>query len=569
MAMNEVDVIVVGAGFGGLRSLHALRKLGKTVQVIEAGDDVGGVWYHNGYPGARCDVESYDYSYSFSPELEQEWVWSERYATQPEILRYIRHVVDRFDLRKHIRFGCSMQRAEYDTAAAQWKVQCADGSQWIARHLVMAVGQLSAPKTPSYPGQSAFRGQIIHSAVWPKEPVDFTGKRVAIIGTGSSGMQMTPVIAKQAAHLTVFQRTPNYSVPASNAPVSAEEDRRVKANYRQRREQAWNSPTGLGFMPGKKSALEATPQERAEVYEAAWNRLGYGFALTYFDILLNKQANDTAAEFIRQKIASVIEKPELREKLVPRDHAFAARRPSVDSGYFQAFNRDNVELADVREFPIQEFTAKGIRTSGKEHEFDIIIFATGFDAFTGSLLKPEIVGRNGITLRQKWAAGPVTQLGIGTSGFPNLFVLVGPGSPSLLSNVMVSIEEQSDWFAQMIDYMDRHGVVEVEVTEAAEHAWVEHVNARARETLYLTADSFYNGAEVAGKPRVFMPYSGGVRGYRRLLHKCADNGYEGFELRDQPLSQGGRAVNPGAGVVHVAPPAPEGQTILTPSTAHA
>jgi cyclohexanone monooxygenase len=368
-------------------------------------------------------------------------------------------------------------------------------------------------------------------------------------------MQMTPVIARQAAHLTVFQRTPNYSVPAANAPVTPEEDARVKAHYRQRREQAWNSPTGLGFMPGKKSALEATPEERAQVYEAAWNRLGYGFALTYFDILLNQAANETAAEFIRRKIASVIDKPELRDKLVPKDHPFAARRPSVDSGYFQAFNRDNVELADVREFPIVEFTDKGIRTAAKEHELDLIIFATGFDAFTGSLLKPQIVGRQGLTLRQKWAAGPVTQLGIGTSGFPNLFVLVGPGSPSLLSNVMVSIEEQSDWFAQMIGAMDRLGVVEVEATAAAEQAWVAHVNERAKETLYLTADSYYNGAEVAGKPRVFMPYSGGVRGYRRLLHKCAESGYAGFELRDKPLALGGRAVNAGASVVHLAPPA--------------
>lgn len=553
--MNETDVIVVGAGFGGLRALHALRGLGKRVQVLEASADVGGVWYHNGYPGARCDVESYDYSYSFSPELEQEWCWSERYATQPEILRYIQHVVERFDMRKDIRFHCRMERAVYDSRAARWHVSCSDGSRWSARHLVLAVGQLSAPKAPSFPGQEEFAGRIIHSAMWPKEPVDFTGKRVAIIGTGSSGMQMTPVIARQASHLTVFQRTPNYSVPAANAPVSAEEDRQVKAHYRQRREQAWNSPTGLGFLPGKKSALEATPEERAQVYEAAWNRLGYGFALSYFDILLNRQANDTAAEFIRAKIASLIEKPELRAKLVPRDHPFAARRPSVDSGYFQAFNRDNVELADVRESPILGFTSRGLRTTAKEHEFDIVIFATGFDAFTGSLLKPEIVGRNGMTLAQKWAAGPVTQLGVGTHGFPNLFVLVGPGSPSLLSNVMVSIEEQSDWFAQMMAYMDRHGVVEAEVTEAAEQAWVAHVNARARETLYLTADSYYNGAEVPGKPRVFMPYSGGVRGYRRLLHKCAAHGYEGFELRDQPLVQGGRAINDGARVVHVAPPA--------------
>lgn len=549
---GETDVIVVGAGFGGLRVLHALRKMGKRVQVLEASDNVGGVWHHNGYPGARCDVESYDYSYSFSPELEQEWVWSERYATQPEILRYIHHVVERFDLRKHIRFQCRMERAEYDPQAGRWRIEGSDGSSWSAQHLVLAVGQLSAPKTPNYPGQEHFRGRIILSALWPKETVDFTGKRVAIIGTGSSGMQMTPVIARQAEHLTVFQRTPNYSVPAANAPVTAEEDRQVKAHYRQRREQAWNSPTGLGFMPGKKSALEATPEERAQVYEAAWNRLGYGFALTYFDILLNKEANDTAAEFIRQKIASVIDKPELRDKLVPRDHAFAARRPSVDSGYFQTFNRSNVELADVRESPIVTFTRDGIRTTARDHTFDIVIFATGFDAFTGSLLKPQIVGRGGVTLAQKWAAGPVTQLGIGTQGFPNLYVLVGPGSPSLLSNVMVSIEEQSDWLAEMIGYMDRHGVREAEVTSEAEQAWVAHVNARARETLYLTADSYYNGAEVAGKPRVFMPYSGGVRGYRRILRKCADNGYEGFELRDKPLEQGGRPLNDGAQVVDVA-----------------
>lgn len=546
METNNVEVMVVGAGFGGLRSLYSLRRLGKNVQVIEASDDVGGVWYHNAYPGARCDVESYDYSYSFSSELEQEWVWSERYATQPEILRYINHVVKRFDLRKHIRFQCALLRAEYDAKAVRWRIQCSDGTQWSAQFLLMAVGQLSAPKLPNYPGLNRFGGQVIHSAVWPRDPVDFTDKRVAIIGTGSSGMQMTPVIAQKAAHLTVFQRTPNYSVPASNAPISAEEDKQVKANYRQRRDQAWNSPTGLGFTPSKKSALEATPEERDQVYEAAWHRLGFGFALSYFDILLNKAANETAADFIRKKIASVIEKPELRDKLIPRDHAFAARRPSVDSGYFQAFNLDNVELADVREFPIVEFTANGIRTQDKDHEFDIIIFATGFDAFTGSLLKPEIVGRHGMTLKQKWSAGPVTQLGIGTSGFPNLFVLVGPGSPSLLSNVMVSIEEQSDWLANMIDHMGRHGMAEVEVTEMAEQAWVAHVNARAQETLYLTADSYYNGAEVAGKPRVFMPYSGGVRGYRRLLHKCAENGYEGFELRDKPLALHGQAVNAGA-----------------------
>jgi cyclohexanone monooxygenase len=536
--MQEVDAIVIGAGFAGLRALHTLRGQGKKVLVLEASDGLGGVWYHNQYPGARCDVESYDYSYSFSPELEQEWRWSERYATQPEILRYINHVADRFDLRKDIALNTRMTEARYDEQTARWTITAGDGRQWSARYFVMCVGQLSTTKAPDYPGQSGFKGRVIHSAVWPRnETIDFTGKRVAIIGTGSSGMQMTPVIARQAAHLTVFQRTPNFSVPASNAPVSDEEDRQVKANYRERRERAWNSPTGLGFAVNRQSALEVSPEEREKVYEAAWHRLGFGFALAYHDILLNAEANETAAEFIRRKIASVIDKPELRDKLVPRGHHFAARRPSVDSGYFQAFNRDNVELADVKESPIVEFTPEGIRTTAKEHAFDIVIFATGFDAFTGSLYKPAIVGRGGITLREKWADGPITQLGVSVSDFPNMLIVVGPGSPSLLSNVMVSIEEQIDWLAALIKKMDEQGVVEFEAEPEAEQAWVAHVNERARQTLYLTTDSYYNGAEVKGKPRVFMPYSGGVRGYRRHLRECAEQGYAGFALRTIPAAR--------------------------------
>ena len=533
--MDRVDVVVIGAGFAGLRALVALRGMGKKVQVLEAAPDVGGVWYHNGYPGARCDVESFDYSYRFSPELEQEWRWSERYATQPEILRYINHVVDRFDLRKDVRFNSRMQRAEYGEETGRWTVTTESGAQWSAQYLVLAVGQLSTTKAPDYPGQSGFKGEIIHSGVWPKHRVDFDGKRVAIIGTGSSGMQMTPVIARVAKHLTVFQRTPNYSVPASNSPVSDEEDRRVKANYRQRREQALNSPTGLGFMPSKKSALEATPEEREAVYEAAWHRLGFGFALAYFDILLDKAANDTAAEFVRRKIGSAINDPALRKKLVPKDHPFAARRPSVDSGYFQAFNRANVELADVRESPIVAFTPDGIRTTAKQHVFDMVIFATGFDAMTGSLLRPEIVGRGGVTLKQKWVHGPVTQLGVAVAGFPNLLIVVGPGSPSLLSNVLLSTEEQLDWLAALVAAMDSNQHAVFEATHAAEQAWVAHVNERAAQTLYMSTPSYYNGAEMPGKPRVFLPYTGGVRSYRRTLQKCADEGYSGFDLRSTPL----------------------------------
>ena len=544
--MEQFDAVIIGAGFAGLRALNTLRGMGKRVVVLEASEGVGGVWYHNGYPGARCDVESYDYSYSFSPELEQEWRWSERYATQPEILRYINHVADRFDLRKDICFKTRMASAKYDEAAARWTIRSEDGREWVAQFFVMCVGQLSTTKRPSYPGQDSFKGEIIHSGVWPKHKVEFAGKRVAIIGTGSSGMQMTPVIAKEAAQLTVFQRTANYSIPAANAPVTDEEDRQVKANYRARREQAWNSPTGLGFMPNRQSALDVSPEEREKVYEAAWNRYGFGFALAYHDILLSKPANDTAAEFIRRKIGSVINDPVVRDKLTPKGHPFAARRPSVDSGYFQAFNRDNVELADLRESPIVEFTPEGIRTTAKSHAFDIIIFATGFDAFTGSLLKPEIVGRGGNTLRAKWSAGPVTQLGVSVADFPNMLIVVGPGSPSLLSNVMVSTEEQIDWLAALIRKMDAERLVEFEADPQAEREWVQHVNDRAKETLYLTADSYYNGAEVAGKPRVFMPYSGGVRGYRRILQKCAAEGYTGFHLRSTPAAAGTSAMSPSA-----------------------
>jgi cyclohexanone monooxygenase len=530
-AVTEVDVVVVGAGFAGLRALYGLRNLGLKVTVLEASKDVGGVWYHNGYPGARCDVESYDYSYMFSPELEQEWRWMERYAQQPEILRYIHHVVDRFDLRKDIELNARVTRAQYNEESRRWNVTTQDGRAWDARTLVLCVGQLSAPKRPSYPGQDTFGGEVYHSGEWPKHDVSFADRRVAIIGTGSSGVQMTPVIARQAKQLTVFQRTPNYSIPAANTPVSEEEDRRVKADYRARRRQALNSPSGLGFIPNKMSALEATALERELVYEAAWNRLGFGFALAYYDLLRSKPANDTAAEFIRRKIALAVEDPVIRDKLTPKDFPFGTRRPSVDSGYFQTFNRDNVKLVDLRETPIQEFTPTGIRTTQKLHELDIVIFATGFDVFTGSLLKPQIIGRGGLTLREKWSAGPITYLGVGVAGFPNLFIVVGPGSPSLLSNVLVSTEQQVQWLEGLMQHVEAQGIAEFEVTRQAEIDWVEHVNRRSKETLYPTTPSFYMGSEIPGKPHVFMPYSGGVRDYRRILEKCAAAAYEGFTFR--------------------------------------
>jgi cation diffusion facilitator CzcD-associated flavoprotein CzcO len=527
---TQVDAVVIGAGFAGLRALFTLRSMGLTVAVLEGADDVGGVWHFNRYPGARCDVESFDYSYRFSPELEQAWRWSERYATQPEILRYIHHVVDRFDLRRDIVFQAQVSRATYNEGAAQWDVETEDGQRWQAGKLILAMGQLSAPKDTVYPGQDTFGGRIIYSARWPKDDVDLSGKRIAIIGTGSSGVQMTPVIARLASHLSVFQRTANFSIPAANAPLSDEEDRTVKASYGARRDAARNSPSGLGFVPDMRSAFDVPDAERTAAYEAAWNRLGFGFALAFKDLLLDERSNETAAAFIRAKIAAQVDDPLVREKLTPRGFPFGTRRPSVDSGYFATFNRANVDLVDISDTPIEAITPIGIRTSAAETPVDVIIYATGFDAFTGSLLKPDIIGRDGLTLRDKWSAGPTSYLGMSVHGFPNMFVIVGPGSPSLLSNVLLSSEEQIDWLATLFEYARRHGITEIEATAAAERDWVAHVNERAQETLYLKTPSYYLGAEMPGKPRVFMPYSGGVRGYRRILEKTAAKGYEGFTL---------------------------------------
>ncbi len=528
---NMIDVLVVGAGFAGLRALYTLRKQGLKCLVIEASDEVGGVWNYNRYPGARCDVESYDYSYGFSEELEQEWRWTERYAQQGEILDYIRYVADKFELRKDILFSTRLESATYNESAANWTVATSNGKTITARFVVMAVGQLSKPKKPEFPGEASFRGEVYHSALWPRHPVDFTGKRVGIIGTGSSGVQMTPVIAEQAAHLCVFQRTANYSIPACHAHISDEEDATIKAGYQARREQARNSPSGLGFMPNKKSLLEDPPEVREQVLEKAWNRLGFGFALAYHDILLNEEANDRVVEFVHRKIAEKVHDPAVRAKLTPRGFPFGTMRPSVDHQFYEAFNRDNVELVDIREHPIVEFTASGIRTEAGEYPLDMIIFATGFDVFTGSILAPTIVGRGGVTLKEKWGDGPANYLGLSTAGFPNLFIMVGPGSPSLLSNVLVSTEEHADFIRDLIADMNARDLNEVEARRDAEQEWVQHVNERSQETLYPKARSYYMGDEVPGKPRVFMPYSGGVRGYRRILHQVMANQWEGFNMR--------------------------------------
>jgi len=528
---TRFDAVVVGAGLAGLYMLYRLRQLGLTTRVYEEGGDVGGTWYWNRYPGARCDVESMDYSYSFSPELEQEWVWTERYPSQPEILRYINHVADRFDLRRDIRFNTRVTAAHFDEAANLWRIRTDTGETVSARFCIMATGCLSTAKIPQIEGLEDFQGKWYHTGRWPHEDVDFTGQRVGVIGTGSSGIQCIPIIAEQAAHLTVFQRTPNFSLPAHNAPLDPRAQQARKASYREYRRLARESHLGIPAEPPVQSALEVDHEERQRRYQAAWEKGTLtAMLLSFTDLLTSKEANETAAAFIRSKIKEIVTDPDVAETLSPKDHPFGTKRPCLDTGYYATFNRPNVTLVDLRKSPILAITPKGIRTTDAEHELDSIVFATGFDAMTGALLSIDIRGRGGLPLKEKWAAGPRTYLGIGTAGFPNLFTITGPGSPSALSNMVVSIEQHVEWIADCIAFLRGRGLTSIEPTEEAEEAWVEHVNEVADATLYPSADSWYVGANIPGKPRVFMPYAGGVGTYRRICDNVAARGYRGFRL---------------------------------------
>jgi cation diffusion facilitator CzcD-associated flavoprotein CzcO len=529
---DRVDAVVVGAGFAGMYMLHRFRGLGVTTRVFEAGGDVGGTWYWNRYPGARCDVASINYSYSFDPELEQEWNWSERYSPQPEILEYAQHVADRYDLRRDIQFNTRVEAATFDEGEGRWTITTDAGDVVSAQHFIMAVGCLSASKLPEIPGIEDFGGETYHTGHWPHEGVDFSGKRVAVIGTGSSAIQSIPIIAEQAAHLTVFQRTPNFSFPAHNRPLTPDEVEEVKAIYPDHREAARRSGFGVPAVLPDTSALSTPEEVRQARYEEAWKQGDLvSVLLAYDDLLTVKEANDTAAEFVRNKIRSIVTDPEVAEILAPTNHPVGTKRPCLDSGYFETFNRDDVELVDLLKTPLEAVTPTGIRTSGGEYEVDAIVFATGFDAMTGSLLAVDIKGRDGESLRDKWAAGPRTYLGLLSAGFPNLFMITGPGSPSVLSNMMVSIEQHVDFVAECVNYLREHDKAVIEPTLEAEDAWVEHVNEAGDATLYPQANSWYMGANVPGKPRVFMPYIGGVGVYREKCEEVVANGYEGFELR--------------------------------------
>jgi cation diffusion facilitator CzcD-associated flavoprotein CzcO len=542
---TEVDAVIVGAGFAGLYAHHRLRQLGLTLQGYEVARDVGGTWWWNRYPGARCDVESMDYCYSFSPELEQEWTWSERYATQPEILRYIDHVADRFDLRRDIQFETRVTTATWDDVAQRWHVMTDRGDTVSAQFCVMAVGCLSAAKRPEVDGIDSFRGPSFHTGQWPHEGVDFTGLRVGVIGTGSSGIQSIPLIAQQAAHVTVFQRTPNFTMPAKNAPLDPEAVQARKAHYREHRQAMRESRAGVVVPMPEESALDVDADARRTRFDTAWESgTLYGMVSAYNDLLVDRDANDTAAEFARSRILDIVGDAAVAERLSPRNHPFGTKRPCLDSGYYSTYNRDDVTLVDVRATPILEITPKGIRTATDEYVLDAIVFATGFDAMTGPLLGPEITGIGGVALRDKWAAGPRTYLGIMTAGFPNLFAITGPGSPSVLVNMLVAIEQHVDWVAECIACLRDRDLASIDATVEAEDAWVDHVNAVAGHTLFPTADSWYMGANVPGKPRVFMPYIGGFPRYTEICDGVAADGYRGFVLVPSTASRREHSTSP-------------------------
>jgi cyclohexanone monooxygenase len=527
---DTYDVVVVGAGFAGMYMLHRLRGQGFSVRVYEQGGDVGGTWYWNRYPGARCDVESMQYSYSFSDELQQEWNWSERYAPQPEILKYANHVADRFNLRPDIELNTRVDRAAFDENTNAWSVTTADGRTVTARFVVLATGCLSNARMPDIKGLSEFRGKVYHTGHWPHEPVDFTGLRVGVIGTGSSAIQSVPVIAGQARHLTVFQRTPNFSIPARNATLTAEEREAFRAKYPEvRRFAREESRNGIYAEMPDRGALDDGDNQRRAKYEARWQHGGLTFMSVYNDLGLSKAANDTAADFVREKIAEIVKDPETAKRLQPTSYPIGTKRICIDTDYFEAFNRPNVTLVDIRSTPIEEILPNAVR-AGADHEVDALVLATGFDAMTGSVAKIDIRGRSGQTLNQKWAEGPKTYLGLMSVGFPNLFIVTGPGSPSVLSNMMVSIEQHVDWIADCIAYMRERGLEAMEAEKGAEDKWVAHVNEVAHTTLYPQANSWYMGANIPGKPRIFMPYIGGVAAYRQICSDVAAKGYEGFAM---------------------------------------
>jgi cyclohexanone monooxygenase len=556
---QPLDSLIVGAGFSGLYMLHKLRGLGFNAKVVEAGSGVGGTWYWNRYPGARVDIQSLEYSFGFDDALEAEWRWSERYAPQAELLRYAEHVADRFDLKRDITFKTRVTAARWDDAAQLWTVETDTGAPTRCRHLILATGCLSIPTDVTFPGLETFTGPVYRTSRWPHEGVDFTGKRVGIIGTGSSAIQSIPVIAEQAAHLTVFQRTPNYSMPAHNGPIPDEDwdawvrDRRA---YR-----AASKDTAGGFQnDGTTTRLitETPPEEARAELERRWAWGGFRILGAFADTGVDPVANRMVHDFVAAKIREQVKNPAVADRLTPKDHPFATKRPCVDTGYYATFNRPNVELIDLRAEPLTSFNAKGIATAARQYDFDAVVLATGFDAMTGAIDRIDIRGRDGRRIKDHWAEGPRTYLGLMVAGFPNMFTITGPGSPSVLTNMINSIEQHVEWIADCLVALNRRQQTSIEASAEAEAAWVRHVQEAVTPTLLPQANSWYMGANVPGKPRMFMPYAGGLNRYTEICNNVAAKDYEGFVIR-----QGDR-VMPGSREFTSHPPMPEIPAKLLP-----
>ena len=529
----DFDVIVVGAGFAGVYAVYKFRQLGFSVRVFEAGDDVGGTWYWNRYPGCRCDVESIHYSYQFDDDLQQEWNWTERYAAQPEILSYIGHVADRFDLRSDIQFNTRVIAATFvpgkGDGLSHWIVETDDNQTQTARFCVMATGVLSTPNLPDIEGRDTFGGATYHTAQWPHETVDFTGQKVGVIGTGSSGIQSIPLIAEQASQVIVFQRTPNYAIPACNQPLAPEELAEVKAHYKELRAEAKKGITAIPVVPAGPSALDISDEERDKIYEEWWQSSGLMFQGTFADLLLNNEANQTAVDFVQRKIHDIVKDEDVADLLTPKN-PLGCKRLCVDTDYYKTYNRSNVSLVDVSQDPIKSIEPTGIRVGQTLYEVDAIIFATGFDAITGTLTNMNIRGRDGLPLRDKWAGGPKTYLGLSTNGFPNLFTVNGPGSPSVLANMVTGIEQHVDWIADCLVHLRESNLNTIEANLEEEEAWVAHNNEVAGQSLRASCASWYTGANVPGKPQIFMPYVGGFPAYVEKCEAVVQGGYAGFTL---------------------------------------
>lgn len=549
-ALPAVDAVIIGAGFAGLYAHHRLRRLGIRIRGFEAAPDVGGTWFWNGYPGARCDVESLDYAYSFSPELLDDWIWSERFATQPEILRYINHVTDRFDLRRDIDFDTTVVSGSFDEAANRWSLETSAGQRISTRFVVTAVGCLSARILPDFPGLEEFRGRLVQTSAWPREGVDLKGKRVGVVGTGSSGIQAIPRIAEQAAHLTVFQRTPNFSLPAKNGPIDPQLEESARADYPDYCQRNKATPAGYqvhlpaempaGWLPGR-SALAASDAEREAVLETLWSFGGTGFTSAYTDFTTDIDANHIAADFVHRKIRQIVKDPAVAEKLCPTDHPFATKRLCLDTDYYATFNRPNVTLVDIRATPIERVTPTGLRTSEQEYPLDLLVFATGFDAVTGPLLRLNLTGAGGARLEEEWAQGPRSYFGLMIARFPNLFTVTGPGSPSVLTNMMPSVEQHVDWIAECLEHLHEQGLDGIEADPEAQEGWAAEVQAAASHSLFLKAKSWYMGANVEGKPRTILPYMGGFSNYADRCADVARAGYRGFRLSRQNAEPGSAA----------------------------